>query len=333
MPAEVATVFSVDSAFPGADIRQMVRLLMRPSASTVVLKQGKAAPVFAVERIALIAKDWPHWSSLPWVVAGRLDEAPIPSTADFSLMQEFKPCDVDAQVVKLLDHFDWAVFFYFTTFHDIFYTVATRQPQLCASIVAVLPQNAIVSCVQGPSFSSKLNHATFYDYEEEGWLPYELATALGEGLPLLLTRIEGQATDGYYRWNNDTDSREDFIWYEQPLAKLERVAQFDVGLTRYQLHRASNLEAYLHLWSMASHSWAIADATLSADTDIERLRAVIAERGCFDIIRNAGAVAAWAYGHIYGGGSDEHHAVFCARDAARTQKVWEFAGVHAISRF
>ncbi len=334
MQAGVATVFSVDSRLPGAEIHRLVGMLMQRSRSTVVLNKGKAMRVAAVDQIAGVVQDWPHWSSLPWVVGGRLDPAEIPSLGvDELVMREFKPIDFDLQVAKLLEHFDWGVFSYFTSFHDAIYTVVARQSELCSCIVAMLPQGAIMSSVSGPTFANKLNNATYYDHGEPGWLAYELASTLDEGLPLLLTRMEGNGADMYYRWNSETDSREDFIWYEEPLAQLERMDAFDVGQTHYQVHRASDLEAYLQLWSMASHEWGIADATLSARTDLEGLRSVIAERRQFDIIRSAGLVAPWAYGQIYGGGSDEHHAIFHARDAAVTQRIWQWADERAISRF
>ncbi len=113
------------------------------------------------------------------------------------------------------------------------------------------------------------------------------------------------------------------------MRRLELVREFSV----YRVHRATDFDAYLALWAEASRHWSIAEATLSADCNLHKLERLLNNESHLDIIRDADALGSWAYGQIYGGGADEHHAVFHSRDASATHRIWEMAGKSALSRF
>ncbi len=107
----------------------------------------------------------------------------------------------------------------------------------------------------------------------------------------------------------------------------------------YRLVRATDPIAYLEIWSMASYEEGIAELTLSSDCDVGSLVEWLQARTHVGPLDLPDDLCSWSYGLVYGGGSDEHLAVFRAREARATQRVWELVAqsnnsyTRAISRF
>lgn len=93
----------------------------------------------------------------------------------------------------------------------------------------------------------------------------------------------------------------------------------------YQVHDAV---AWRELWSHLGHDDNVAVAAISghvaADTLRERLVRV-KNAMSVDNLRYLAGDRGWAYGHVWGGGSDEHVAVFFAVDPSVTSRVAAFA--------
>jgi hypothetical protein len=314
--------------------------LIRRSQRVEFFSPGQSWEVTSIEQVRDVLTGV-RLSPYPWVIGGRLsDRESFRYDGPFAY-DSFAP-EYGEEVAKLLKGFDWAAFSYFTTYHDRIVIIFTQMPELVTYLTQENYAGALLGryCAQAPLLPH-LKNATFYDYAEEGWLPYELARERGENTPLLLTLFASDDPDYYRRYNHEVDELEDFIWYEEPLGRLEQLREFTFpaygGMYSenytYRVHRAVDFNAYCTLWSMASHDCGIAHATLSADCDLDRLEARLQETTLFDIVRHAESVGTWAYGQIYGGGANEHHAVFHSRDASATHRIWQMTGDSAISRF
>jgi hypothetical protein len=99
----------------------------------------------------------------------------------------------------------------------------------------------------------------------------------------------------------------------------------DVALIVY---RGSDLDAWRELWSRLGADDNVAVLAVDGRIPIEVLRERLVrtkDTVCIDNLRYLAGDGGWAYGHIWGGGSDEHYALFFARDPAVTARVAAFA--------
>ena len=312
-------------------VNKAVDWLAAQSRETVLLRPGLMVPYNDMPTVPGLQR-WPAWQSQPWIVAGRIARRTDTPEYDGPFIKDTYGEGYEAQVAKLMAHFDWAVFSYFTTYHDDMVSVVTHDSKLAKVIERQYAPFA--SYRSSAPYLHCLRNMSFYDYGDEGWLAYELAKARGEPSPLILTMaIDEKYIDQYRRYDDDGEYEDD-VWFEQPMSRLKLVKEFkEDGVTYARLHQATDFEAYIALWAESSRNWYIADATFSADCDLYQLEKRLRRNNDVDILRDSGEIATWAYGQIYGGGADEHHAVFHSRDPRATQRIWEMAGKSGISRF
>jgi hypothetical protein len=308
-----------------------------------LIYEGKISQITSTEQLKQSAKDWPDWYTLPWIIVGA--QNPLSGLCTYSrpFLENRPSSEYELQVQALIDDFDWAIFTYFTTYHGTTYTWVSRLPIPDAFSLPLTGSRGMLDYyTEGAQCLQTLRNATFYDYGNEGWLAYACAIERREALPYLLCSIESDQPETYWREGPEPADGVGTIWFAEHLARLELVEEFEivreafgnVYRTPYKLYRATNEEAYRAIWAEASRDWSIAETTFSADCDISKLKAkLIVARSWFDIPRDTDEVASWVYGQIYGGGADEHHAIFHARDARITHEIWTLAGESGISRF
>lgn len=93
-------------------------------------------------------------------------------------------------------------------------------------------------------------------------------------------------------------------------------------------YRANDHAAYLALWRDLHRGECVAQATVSGRDDPQRVLHSFMAARCSSSFLDANYLSerhGWIYQHVYGGGSDEHQALFHAQDAAVTQRVAAFA--------
>lgn len=308
-----------------------------------LIYERQVGQILTTDQLKQRAVSWPAWHTRPWIIVGAQSS---PSASRAFCRPFVGRClgrEYDQQVQALLDHFDWAIFTYFTTYHDEIYTWVSRTPDTAPLVTAAQQQNAALGCyTDGALRLQSLKNATFYDAQAEGWLAYAHAIERGEDVPYLLCRFDLEQPALYWREGDELEGRIGTDWFEGHLAQLELVEQFEcssevyggVHRVQFRLYRATNEKAYCAVWAEASRDWAIAEASLSADCDVSALKVKLSRAPhFFDVVRDTNAVASWAYGQIYGGGSNEHHAVFHARDGAVTHEIWTSSADSGISRF
>jgi hypothetical protein len=239
----------------------------------------------------------------------------------------------------LLADFDWALFSYFTTYHNEYYNFVTSDSELVEllNLKSMREPHTNIKHYQLDTLPiSCLRNASFYDYGKEGLYVYEVALERDEPLPFLLCRIE-QDGEMYYRWDNEKEEQEDKVWFGESVKPLEIVDEFEVmyrmEAIKYIVFRVNQVQPYLDIWKEASYEHSIADATLSGDTDLSKLRKFLSSNLYFDIDNYIDEIGTWAYSQIYGGGADEHHAFFHSRNSEITHQVWYLVGENQISRF
>lgn len=334
MPATEAYLCIVDGKPSYENVVNLVDRFIKRSRRAALFRPRRTVQISEIAQISRSLEKWPWWTSSPWIVAGRMDELKIQLHYDGGFIDDTQ---VDAKyeelVARLLQDFDWAVFSYFTTYQNDYFTLLTPHAHLASEVLGTA-ENVISRCVGIPPLLPKLKNMSYKDDEKEGWLPYALALERGEGKPLVLSCIELCRLETYCHWNNEIGEYEGRPWFETPIGQLELVK--DLGIIkddRYFLHRAIAEKPYLDLWAMTSYDHAIARASFSSDCDIEKLETLLRSENYFDVIKHGDQLATWVYATAYGGGPGEHHAIFHGRDPSATHRLWELAGKSRISRF
>lgn len=317
-------------------LQGVVGALIQLSSSNFVLRPGEMITVKSVDDIAAAIKAWPNWASRPWIVAGRTESVLEPPVYEGPFIADCSGTDYETQMIKLMEQFDWAIYSYFTTYQHELCTILTRSVSLHQTLLEIIPSSRVLGSNTDIAGMASLNKASYYDVGTEGWLAYELAVSRGEESPFLLCRIDAEHLDAY-RYNAELEAYEDDPWYHESLIQLGKVAEFPIKSSLrsvvYGVYRVSDIGAYRKIWARVSSNCSIAVATLSADARMDLLEKKLSETKTFDLIGDAHLIGSWAYGQIYGGGADERHAVFCARDPKLTHELWSYVGDAGISRF
>jgi len=315
----------------------LITLLINQSESAYLLRPNGTNIVNSVEQITSNVLYWPGWRSGPWIVAGRYKEAPTEITYSGPFIKDCRDDCFNSQVASLLKNFDWAIFSYFTTYHtDLGCLVASNSSPIKDTVINTYGKHVEISSYDDDPLAS-LRTATFYDYGVEGYFAHEVAKENGEKAPLLLCRLDLKHPDQYLKWNSKTDDYESSPWYEKYFDKLNLLEKFSVDRqgveSAYFLFQVNNEQAYLDIWSEASEDHSIAEATFSADTKLKELKSALSKSYFLEISKGLDSFSRWSYSQIYGGGADEHHAIFRSRDPRITQKLWQLVGKDQISRF
>ncbi|OZG71575.1 hypothetical protein BTA51_20040 [Hahella sp. CCB-MM4] len=319
-------------------IRKVVDELITISQSTFLLRPTGVQPLSNSLQIYELTKSWPRWVSRPWVVAGRSSKESGDVLYKGPFIEDCRGKGYNEQVNGLLREFDWAIFSYFTTFQSDVCSFITSDITLTELPIFKALKDGACDLHQFDSNPIEcLRTATFYDYDVEGLFPYEAAKLRGEQSPLLLCSIALQSKDLYHKWNHEKDECEESVWFQQPIEQLETVDEFVTDYMGYKfkhcLFRVNAVTPYLDIWGEASYDHSIAEATLSADTDFSALKKYLENKCSFEINRELDQICTWSYGQVYGGGADEHHAIFRSCDSDITQQIWEMVGEEQISRF
>ena len=72
-------------------------------------------------------------------------------------------------------------------------------------------------------------------------------------------------------------------------------------------------EVYLKIWSMASSDYRIAETTISGESNLDKVIESIKRNNYHDDVNFDHTLVPWVYTQSYGGGSDEHFAVFYSK--------------------
>lgn len=290
-------------------------------------------------------ENWPNWHSQNCIVLGSLKN-PL-EQIDLHFLHDCRDDHpnghYDELCQKILTHYDWAFFSYFTTFGSGLLTFITNQEHL-HHYVQSFPNLCIEECYDSPTLGmAQLRSAAFYDYQEQWLLPIWLAKQLNEPAPLLLCIIESDRSMYEIYTHVDDDYVANTQYFAQHTEKLTLIEEWQdnpySGYTTptytFQLFTIGDLEAYHSLWSKVSHDARIAHCVLSADCNISLLKEYV--QNCYvhnhlsHFIKNR-QLASWGYTNFYGGGADEHMGIFYANDGKITDLFWQGAGqnVHGL---
>ncbi len=287
-------------------------------------------------------ENWPNWYSQNCIILGSLKN-PL-EQIDLHFLHDCRSDHpnghYDELCQKILAHYDWAFFSYFTTFGSELLTFITNQEHL-HHYVQSFPNLCIEECYDSPILGmAQLRSATFYDYQEQWLLPIWLAKQLNEPAPLLLCIIESDRSMYEIYTHADDDYVANTQYFAQHTEKLTLIEEWQdnpySGHTAptytFQLFAIGDLEAYHSLWSKVSHDARIPHCVLSADCNISLLKEYV--QNCYvhnhlsHFIKNR-QLASWGYTNFYGGGADEHMGIFYAHDGKITDLFWQGSGQNA----
>lgn len=284
---------------------ELVEALLKRSSHAALLHPGGQVPVARLADVSAERAHWPAGHSRPWVIVG--SRQALPRFEAISWLRDGTA--FDALAAQLLPHVDWAFMTYFTTYAATHCCLLSRE----APPVGLLKQSQPLDqrLYTGPlPLTAHFCRASFYEPEDVGMAVLDLAQAFAQGPPLLLC-AGGQA----------------------PLPTLCELEVLCYGQRqRYTLHQVTDPDAYAWLWAAAGQEDCVAEAVFAADTDRVALQDHLRRWGRCDVLRHGADFGAWAYGLVYGGGADEYHALFHARDPALTTWLWNQVA-QPISRF
>ncbi len=332
--SDASAIFAcvVDGANPDEPISVLLDRLIAGSERCAVIQQGRMCELRGAEQISGILK---RQNERTWIMTGsfRRADSRAPSS---------DPCIVglgdiglgnERLLEELLRRADWAFFSMFSTYQTRSYCLVSVQAEQARQIVAY-PTRLISHYTGSAPILPNLHYLTYQDDGVEGLLPFELALARGEPEPLVLVRISQHNPEFYRSWDDELDVPGADEWYEKYLSRLTLEKEFGViDGASFRLYRADNVDAYMGIWARPSYENAIAEATFSSDCDIEKLDGILRESSRVDAIKDAAMLGNWTYTTVYGGGADEHHALFYSRAAGIAQAMWEAVGTDAIARF
>lgn len=112
-----------------------------------------------------------------------------------------------------------------------------------------------------------------------------------------------------------------------PSLELRRLAHVHADKA-LAIYRATDLDAYRKLWSMTSEDRNITLACVSGRAEPGQVLDTIEQLGGVSGFREATWLSqrcGWGYMHMWGGGADEHHAMFHAQEAAISNRVYQYA--------
>ena len=298
---------------------------------------NKFRKVTTYQQLTEFSQSWPRWNSRPWIVAGNLNLPANALSYSGPFIHDCRGGGFNLQVKNLLAQFDWALFSYFTTYQGEYFVFVSNISEIdevliCEKTMSRFRNFSVYPLTEDPV--STLQNATFYDYEKEGLYVYQLARERDESPPFLLCHLLND-DNLYHKWNWEKNRAEKDVWYDGYIEMLEMVSELKTKDGSYLLFRVSDVEGYLSIWGESSEDHSIAVATLSGDSDVAKLEHYLsrARNGYAAIETDLPAFGLWAYYQVYGGGSDEHHALFRSRSAKVTQQLWQDLGDSQISRF
>jgi len=319
-------------------LKDTVSTLISNSAYSRVLWPAEVNDVLDETTVESILEPLPNMDRRPWIMAGLQKKGLDDPLYTGPFITDCCNGAYNEQVTNLLAEFDWALFTFFTTYHNKSYTVVTSSPELVDILTEMSEHERSVESFAADVLPiMPLPNATFYDYEQEGLFAYKTAMERGEDLPILLCMIDEDNLDQYYKWNDEIGCSEDYLWFSEFIDDLEKLDEHIVhnkwGKSKYLIFRVTSLESYLKIWGEASCDHSIADATFSWDVDIKKLKAYLTNMPIFQITNAIDDVCTWSYGQVYGGGADEHHAIYRSSDAKCTHQIWSLVKSNQISRF
>ncbi|HSX60744.1 MAG TPA: hypothetical protein VLF18_11145 [Tahibacter sp.] len=225
---------------------------------------------------------------------------------------------LDAELVAIADAFDWALFAWPNTMQESVLAFVSRNAVLANDWDSALRRHRRTSeriaAYHGVDALHRVAHGAQFG-ESDGYGAAAMIAAAEDGLPpWLIVDVSGNG----HTWRRHTAR-----------LGIGAVATHTRGVPSFVgVYRADDREAYDALWQRLDHDDGIAAATVcgraKASVVLDAFLAAVDNRGfhhCNALSRRLG----WIYTHVHGGGSGEHHAMFHARDAQTTARVFEFA--------
>lgn len=214
-----------------------------------------------------------------------------------------------------LEKYQWAVFSYFTTFHSKHIIFVSNDKEVYERYLICIGHIE-------ENFYTKIRDfrtISFDDTGDEGEAIFKLSQELDKRNPYLICYFDRRMK--YYRYDYETTEFEDFIWYEDDIRALKEIKRFFDKYGEYIIYEVTDEYAFLKIWEMASDDLNIAQFVVSHDSNLNEVEKILKENYDYLEKLKEEPSLSWAYSQVYGGGSDEHHGIFYAKDAKHTDKI------------
>ncbi len=303
--------------------------LRKVQGSKYLLNEVKKYAVNDLDSINEILPRWPSWAAGNVTIGGNSRNESLFQISDPVYISDTRENNLNNFFDWFNDNFDWAIYRYFTTYQGslVFFITKDKQSfELMKNTLNSINCDLIYQSYEDSNAALEhLLNASFYmEANKEGLLAHEIAMKFDQENPIMISCISGNENYKIYNW--DTDKYAAIPWYIKHFKKLTLVDKFNVSENNltYYFHRVDDLNSYLELWSMSDTDYAIVEATVSTNTDLSSLKNIIKNHnGYIDLLQASKGISKWVYSLVYGGGSDEYHGVFGAKDSRITNFLWD----------
>lgn len=287
--------------------------------------QGMSQPITSyTEAVQLEPKNTTHWRTLVGSLLGELQ--PDGAAPDFLHSRWLPGSDVPmAQLLeRLAANFRWTLMRW-TSFRESVLAWVSDDEECADRFAALLHQQGEAALITAYRHIDTLEHCSlglqFAEYDADGNTDgcgeVGLVAAGGdEAAPWLVLAMHWE--QGYW-WRAASARLPVHAWHWT--SDLNR----EIAIIVY---RGTDADAWRELWSRLGADDNVAILAADGRIPIEVLRERLVRTKytiSIDNLRYLAGEQGWAYGHIWGGGSDEHYALFFARDPAVTARVAAFA--------
>lgn len=222
----------------------------------------------------------------------------------------------DEYIASLLSAFEWALVPMMTIEREGRFAFVSDNPQLQHRFLRFVASSRfrpfLIGFHDDPHLlGSSAEGAQFGEADQFGQVALLAAEADGE-LPLVGAHF---CMHNGFRW---------FRLTEQCECLAIRGPGDPLGARVGAVYRPPNREVFLELWSRIGRDDNIAFLSVPGGSDPQRVADHLVCNQPSEI-EIASHRFGWAYGHVWGGGADEHFAVFHAKDAAITNRVYDYA--------
>jgi hypothetical protein len=235
-------------------------------------------------------------------------------------LEQLRGTQLDATIIKLAECYSWVLVNWPNTMQESAVAWISSDPTLANEWDGALRRhgcrNELIATYRHlDSLRARAGGAQFGEGDGFG----EAALVAAQGEPWAPWLIVGVDASSGHAWRRQT-------------ARLSVGAAAAVRTHGWPMfvgvYRADDLDAYRALWRDMDKDSGIVRATVCGRDDPVRVLKSFASVGLRSGFRESNVLSrrhGWVYTHIYGGGADEHHAMFHAQDPAVANRVVEYA--------
>lgn len=299
--------------------------------SASIITKDESFNVESVEALCCKIKHWPIFWGKPWILVG--GKKPAIHAEGYSHLFDdaslYPKCE--EIISSLLDSFDWVFFAYFATYQSGLYVYATSNAEFQKKFHLFGLRRSLYLNSSDKNYLRYTCNASVDDQDIPGELAFDLSAQTENANPYLICEFpQEQKQSPVSSLSKD--------WRIALLERSKVLKAFTIKYgnsirKKYLVIDPVNHDLYSQMWSRTGSDDSFATHAISRDSDLSKIEALLKYNAWLDITESRNEFGSWIYGPVYGGGSDEYHGLFHAKNPELTNVFTGLCGKNIISRF